>query len=154
MLNKAQTKKVQRFLDMLFDLRAMGTDPVQEGGRQQRAINFRPFALAVASNITAFFNYAPVKDTFKVYQLTQSWFTPRQLESDRVEHQYNLSKMCQDWMMRGRTHPTGVMFAAKHLLNVITLWPLQPPQPSVKRLASRERAKAKRQERMKKEPKC
>ncbi len=125
-LPRNQTKSVEGFMDMLTDLRALG-DGITRDNQQSlltRTVAFKPFCAAVGINITAFFTHAPAKQASKVIELTSSWFGGE--TEPYATYRNTLFKKTQQWMKAGKHHPDGLTFAAKHLLNVITLW----PQPS------------------------
>ena len=133
---------------MLVDLREMGMDARGGGPLLTRSISFKPFCYAVASNISAFFMHAPMAELSQVYTITAPWFTPEQLRDlNRVEYQHKLSLMAQGWMKKGRCHPSGIKLAAKHLRNVILLWPKHIVVPTSKSKANLEKRKQQRRER-------
>ena len=128
---------------MLVDLRAIGMD-IANGGPTiiSRAVSFRSLSDAVASNISAFFQHSSLKSAAALYALTESWFDQFEMgEYNYFQFKYVLQRQAQGWMQMGKQHHSGLTFAAKHLLNVITLWPQQQVFPSLQQKAKGERRK-------------
>jgi hypothetical protein len=135
-------------IEMVRELRAMGME-VEAHPEQRlltRAMAFTPLAVAVVSNISSFFLHSSLSDVGKLYEETSLWVSDQQYSY--FDFKRKLSEVSDRWMMLGRHHRFGMTFAAKHLLNVIRLWPQTKVLPTQRML---EMAEKKRQRRREKE---
>jgi hypothetical protein len=131
-LTRAQSKSVDKLMDMLSELRQIGREVETCTGPRlvKRVIPFLPYVKAVSSNVSSFFVYASLGEIAMLHQATEGWFSnPKQNYS---EFRKTLSQQAQAWMQLCRQHPDGLRFVARHLLNVVKLWPQLQVVPTEK----------------------
>jgi hypothetical protein len=146
-LNRGDTKTYSEMVEMLRELREMGME-VEAHPEQRlltRAMAFTPLAAAVVSNISSFFLHTSLSDVGKLHDATKHWVSDQ--HHSYFDFKRKLSQLADGWMMLGRHHSFGVTFAAKHLLNVIKLWPQTKPPPTPHMLMMAEKRRKARRER-------
>jgi hypothetical protein len=130
LLTRTQSKSLEKLLDMLCELRQIGLDVETGCGPRlvKRSAPFTPYVKAVASNLSSFFVHASFAEMSRLLSATESWIT--RSRPNYSEFKKGLSEKAREWMQLGRLHPDGLRFVARHLLNVVKLWPhtkVQPP---------------------------
>jgi hypothetical protein len=131
-LTRAQSKSLDKLMDMLSELRQMGLSVENCTGPRlvKRVISFLPYVKAVSSNVSSFFAYASMGEIAMLHQATASWFSNE--KQSYFVFKNKLSEKAQGWMQLARQHPDGMRFVARHLLNVVKHWPKMLVVPTEK----------------------
>ena len=132
------------FWEMLQDLRAIQLDCEAGKSKVVRSIGFKPFCSAIASHVTAFLRHGTAVDNATLAHLTQSWWGAEGEGQSWKLYKKRLVGRTKNWMQNARQHADGFVFIAKHLLDVVALWPMQPNPISARKLAWMAKRNAKR----------
>ena len=112
-------------VQMLKDLREIGTfgDTSDDEEPVFKTIAMTPYAKAIESNLSAFFQYSPTTEVLKVIDLLKSWQEIDQnLPLPHFVH--SLKRLTHRWTIyKARKNYKTKAFVRRHLLNVITKWP-------------------------------
>ena len=133
-LTFGETKNSKELLEMLSDLRRMGSAVELWSANEHfgRVVSFRPFASAVISNISAFFANQSLAEVASLYTASNEWFEDKHLTF--IDFKAEITKNAKKNIRLSKKHPEGLKFAANHLLNVIKLWPLSNVSCTEKKL--------------------
>jgi hypothetical protein len=119
-----ETKKAPELIAMLRDIREIGL--LGDIGNEKldvRIVAMTPYAKAIESNLTAFFQMAKVEDIVKVIEFVRTW---EELDSKLCLAQYiaALKRVTHKWTLyQGRRNIKTKAFVKAHLMNIVTKWP-------------------------------
>lgn len=109
---------------MIKELRRMVVDVERNmAGLVMRYSTFAPFIQAMHININAFFDKHNVLSVCKLYEAVIHWLPERSLNCGNFKYQLRL--VTEGWIQTIKPHPQAIVFFGKHLINVITKWPVK-----------------------------